>query len=171
MELGHEKKLSFVPDLRFDVIILLEVLILENIVLQNHDGRIFVTSLDVAEKFNKNHNHVMRDIDKLISDCPKMRGSMFLESTYKNTRGKTYRCYLIDRDGFSILTMGFTGKKALEWKLKYIVAFNQMEERLKSGDTCSDEEKLKLQLFSKDPEEVAEAQLKLRKLIAEDKYN
>ena len=40
----------------------------------------------------------------------------------------------MDRDGFSLLVMGFTGKKALEWKLKYIDAFNQMEETLKSGD-------------------------------------
>ena len=60
--------------------------------------------------------------------------------------------------------MGFTGKKALEWKLKYIDAFNQMEETLKSGDYLSEEEKLKLQLFSKDPLEVASAHNRLVEL-------
>ncbi len=67
----------------------------------------------------------------------------------------------MDRDGFSILVMGFTGKKALEWKLKYIEAFNNMEEKLKSSNILTDEEKLKLQLFSKDPAEVAYAHNKL----------
>ena len=67
----------------------------------------------------------------------------------------------MNRDGFSLLVMGFTGRKALEWKLKCIEAFNKMEERLKSGNYLSEEEKLKLQLFSKDPLEVASAHNKL----------
>ena len=70
----------------------------------------------------------------------------------------------MNRDGFSLLFMGFTGKKALEWKLKYIDAFNKMEEKLKSGDYLSEEEKLKLQLFSKDPLEVAAAHNRLVEL-------
>ena len=70
----------------------------------------------------------------------------------------------MNRDGFSLLCMGFTGKKALEWKLKYIDAFNQMEEKLKSGDYLSEEEKLKLKLFSKDPLEVAFAHNRLVEL-------
>ena len=70
----------------------------------------------------------------------------------------------MDRDGFSLLAMGFTGKKALEWKLKYIAAFNEMEERLKAANALSEEEKLKLQLFSKDPGEVAYAHSKLLEL-------
>ena len=70
----------------------------------------------------------------------------------------------MNRDGFSLLSMGFTGKEALEWKLKYINAFNQMEEKLKSGTQLSEEEKLKLQLFSKDAGEVAYAHKKLVEL-------
>ena len=89
---------------------------------------------------------------------------MFISSTYKNSRGRNYDEFLMDRDGFSLLCMGFTGKKALEWKLKYINAFNKMEEKLKSGNYLSEEEKLKLQLFSKDPLEVASAHNKLVKL-------
>lgn len=86
---------------------------------------------------------------------------MFVSSTYKNSRGRNYDEFLMDRDGFSLLVMGFTGKKALEWKLKYIDAFNKMEETLKSVSCLSEEEKLKLQLFSKDPLEVASAHISL----------
>ena len=87
--------------------------------------------------------------------------NMFIETTYVSSRGREENEYLMDRDGFSLLVMGFTGRKALEWKLKYIDAFNKMEERLKFGDYLSEEERLKLQLFSKDPLEVASAHNKL----------
>ena len=95
------------------------------------DGQIMVSSLEVAEKFGKDHCHVLRDIDTLKSDYPNLDREMFKESTYTNTRGKTYRCFNMNRDGFSLLSMGFTGKEAIEWKLKYIYAFNEMERELK----------------------------------------
>lgn len=139
---------------------------MSDITLFNQDGRILASSLEVAEKFGKSHNHVIRDIEDIISksDCPNLDSEMFVESTYQNSRGKTYKCYLMNRDGFSLLAMGFTGKEALQWKLKYIDAFNKMEETLKSGDYLSEEEKLKLQLFSKDPLEVASAHNRLVEL-------
>ena len=55
----------------------------------------------------------------------------FLESYINEQNGQKYLQYLMNRDGFSLLVMGFTGKKALEWKLKYIEAFNTMEKLLK----------------------------------------
>ena len=58
---------------------------------------------------------------------------MFYETTYEN-RGKQYPMYLMNRDGFSLLVMGFTGKDALEWKVKYIQAFNEMEQKLNSPE-------------------------------------
>jgi len=139
---------------------------MSDITLFNQDGKILASSLDVAEKFGKSHNHVIRDIEDIISksDCPNLDSEMFVESTYQNSRGKTYKCYLMNRDGFSLLAMGFTGKEALQWKLKYIEAFNKMEETLKSGDYLSEEEKLKLKLFSKDPLEVASAHNRLVEL-------
>lgn len=139
---------------------------MSDIALFNQNGRILASSRDVAEKFGKSHNHVIRDIENIISksDCPNLDSEMFVESTYQNSRGKTYKCYLMNRDGFSLLAMGFTGKEALQWKLKYIEAFNKMEETLKSGDYLSEEEKLKLQLFSKDPLEVASAHNRLVEL-------
>lgn len=57
---------------------------------------------------------------------------LFKESTAQY-RGQQFPFYLMNRDGFSLLAMGFTGKKALQWKLKYIEAFNEMEETLKQG--------------------------------------
>jgi len=84
------------------------------------------TSLMVAEVFRKRHDTVLRAIENLIdNDTTKM---WFHKSLYK-TEGnrKSYPMFYMNRDGFSLLVMGFTGKKALEWKIKYIEAFNQME--------------------------------------------
>lgn len=118
---------------------------MDEIILRNENGQIVTSSRDVAEKFGKRHDSVLRDIDNLLkmtkedteaekefeeSDSTKLWSEMFIESTYVNSRGKEYRCYLMNRDGFSLLAMGFTGKDALEWKLKYINAFNMMEEKL-----------------------------------------
>lgn len=139
---------------------------MSDITLFNKEGKILASSREVAEKFGKSHNHVLRDIEDIISksDCPNLDSEMFVESTYQTSRGKIYKCYLMNRDGFSLLAMGFTGKKALEWKLKYIKAFNEMEEKLKTGSYLSEEEKLKLQLFSKDPLKVVSAHKRLVEL-------
>lgn len=92
------------------------------------------TSRIVAEQFGKNHAHVMRDIRDLITqveDESKI-GSMFQETTYADKHNREKPMYTMTRDGFALLAMGFTGKKALEFKLKFINAFNRMEDKLKS---------------------------------------
>ncbi|KAI4445091.1 hypothetical protein C823_007596 [Eubacterium plexicaudatum ASF492] len=138
---------------------------MSDITLFNQDGRILASSRDVAEKFGKNHKEILRSIDNISKEISTAQFcALFIISNYKASNGKTNKEYLMDRDGFSLLCMGFTGTKALEWKLKYIDAFNQMEETLKSGDYLSEEEKLKLKLFSKDPLEVASAHNKLVEL-------
>ena len=93
------------------------------------------TSRTVAEKFGKNHRDVLKAIRELITQTEGMRKNahtpMFTETTWTNEQnGQTYPQYLMTRDGFSLLAMGFTGKKALEFKLKFIDAFNRMEEAL-----------------------------------------
>ena len=90
-----------------------------------------VSSLMVAEHFHKRHDHVLRNVENLLNNLPKIgeRNSapkMFFKSTYQD-RGKNYPMYYMTRDGFSLLVMGFTGQAAMEWKLKYIAAFNKME--------------------------------------------
>ena len=64
--------------------------------------------------------------------------NMFTESTYTNLRGREYREVLMNRDGFTLLAMGFTGKKALEFKLAYIDQFNRMEEHEQLGQVTAD---------------------------------
>ena len=97
------------------------------------DGQKVVTSSrSVAEHFEKEHAKVIRSIETIMSETPKMAfQKMFFETTYKvDGNNKSYKEYLMNRDGFSLLVMGFTGAKALAWKLKYIEAFNAMEAKL-----------------------------------------
>ena len=88
----------------------------------------------VAETFGKQHKHVLRDIENLTAQSWTVK-NMFEKTTYKNERNREYPMYLINRDGFTLLAMGFTGKEALEFKVKYIEAFNKMEEQIKNGET------------------------------------
>ena len=85
-----------------------------------------VTSLQVSNSFEKQHGHVLRDIDNLKKDVSNF-GEMFFETILYDSYGREQRAYSMNRDGFSLLAMGFTGKNALEWKVKYIAAFNAME--------------------------------------------
>ena len=89
------------------------------------------TSKRIAEVFGKEHKHVLRDIDELKKDVSNF-GLMFFETTEPDSYGREQRIYQMNRDGFSLLAMGFTGSKAMEWKVKYIEAFNQMEETIEN---------------------------------------
>ena len=93
------------------------------------DKKVVTTSLKVAEMFDKEHKHVMESI-RLLLETGEISQSNFGLSDYSTERGKTYPMYLIDRDGFTLLAMGFTGKEALKFKVQYIQAFNKMEEEL-----------------------------------------
>ncbi|MDE5978202.1 MAG: ORF6C domain-containing protein [Turicibacter sp.] len=100
----------------------------------NQDGVAVVSSRVVAQDFGKEHRNVTRDIEELISNMggAQNRADLFIESQYQHPQNKQwYKEYLLTRDGFSLLVMGFTGKEALRWKLQYIEAFNKMEEMIK----------------------------------------
>ncbi|MBB3997178.1 Rha family phage regulatory protein [Aureimonas pseudogalii] len=99
----------------------------EPIVFQRN-GEVFANSRDVASFFEKRHDHVIRDIDKLIGEGLPNFGEGFY--TLPATGSQQHRCFEMDRRGFTILSMGFTGKKALRWKLRYIDAFEAMEAEL-----------------------------------------
>lgn len=99
--------------------------------ITNRDGQAVVSTLEVAERFGKQHKHVLESIRNLTAENSAAK-SMFYEMTFEN-RGKSYPMYLMNRDGFSLLAMGFTGKEALAWKIKYIEAFNKMEETIRKG--------------------------------------
>lgn len=98
-----------------------------------NNGQIVTSSRQIAEAFGKRHDHVTRDIKNILKGLPNFGDtpSMFYKSSYINKQnGQSYPEYLMNRDGFSLLVMGFTGKAAMEWKLRYISAFNQMEAEL-----------------------------------------
>lgn len=93
-------------------------------------------SLQVAEKFHKRHADVIRAIENLIeNDSTQNCVQCFKRTSYKDDTGKSNKMYRMNRDGFSILAMGFTGKKAMEWKWAYINAFNQMESFIREKST------------------------------------
>lgn len=104
-----------------------------NIINQNEN--LVVSSREVARNFEKEHYHVIEAIENKIENLTHEKSGvkisdLFIESEYKH-RGNIYREYLLTRDGFSFIVMGFTGAKADQWKLKYIEAFNRMEQVLK----------------------------------------
>lgn len=103
----------------------------ELVTVYNH--QLVTDSRQVADRFGKSHRHVLDAIRNLEKGMPKIgQTPMFYETTYVNEQnGQTYPMYLMNRDGFSLLVMGFTGKAALEWKLKFLEAFNAMEKEIR----------------------------------------
>ena len=90
-----------------------------------------VTSLDVAETFGKEHYHVLEDIRVIQSSIssPEFSG-LFLPETYIAGNGKRNPMFVMNRDGFTLLVMGYTGESAMRFKLAYIRQFNAMEAAL-----------------------------------------
>ena len=123
--------------------------------------RILVDSRLIAKVFEKRHDHICRDIEKLISlekvlpnfgdisesqeACTKSGLSLdfinnnFILSKYKDSYGRYQKNYLLTRDGFTVLVMGYTGKKAMKFKESYIKRFNEMEEKLLLVQTLRDQ--------------------------------
>lgn len=96
-----------------------------------NDNQAVTTSIMVAENFEKRHDHILRDIEKLEKDVPNF-GEMYFKSEALDAYGRNRKIYYLNRDGFTLLAMGFNGKKALDFKLKYINQFNKMENQLKN---------------------------------------
>lgn len=102
------------------------------------------SSRDVASHFGKRHDKLLFEIERkyhglIGKGCAQNGGDpFFMKSTYvEKQNGQEYPHYLINRDGFALLVMGFTGKEALSWKLKYIEAFNAMEKLILEKQTAS----------------------------------
>ena len=102
-----------------------------NIEIKEENNELVVSSREVADNFGKAHRHVLDSIENIKAENSAVT-SMFYKSSYKAGTGKSYKMYFMNRDGFALLVMGFTGKEALQWKLKYIAAFNTMEKSLRS---------------------------------------
>lgn len=109
---------------------------MNELVFRNANGVPMTNSLLVAETFGKQHKNVLRDIDNL--ECSEQFAELNFEPCLKirelaNGVQKQDRYYNITRDGFTFLAMGYTGKKAAEFKEKYIAAFNAMEQQIRQG--------------------------------------
>ena len=95
-----------------------------------YNGKPCTTSLLVAECFKKRHSDVIRKIKKLECSADFTRRNFAL-SEYTDTTGRTLPMYIITKDGFSFLVMGFTGPEAAQFKEEFIAAFNAMQEKIR----------------------------------------
>lgn len=93
------------------------------------NNQVVVSSRQVAERFHKLHKSIIRSVKEILAaqNC----ATKFFKETYYINRGKKYIEYLMNRDGFVLLVMGFTGKVAMDLKIAYINAFNEMEAKLR----------------------------------------
>lgn len=103
---------------------------MNDIVFQGSEGRPLTNSVLVAEKFERLHRNVIQTVKRITAENSAVR-NMFVETTYLNEKQQEQPMYIMNRDGFTLLAMGFTGKKALQFKLDYIDAFNKMEQTIK----------------------------------------
>lgn len=100
----------------------------------NNNGELVVSSRKVADDFGKQHKHIL-DIIREILVAEKSATKFFNETTHEY-RGQQFPEYLMNRDGFCLLVMSFNNTRdVLEWKIKYIEAFNAMEKKLKELST------------------------------------
>lgn len=102
--------------------------------VEKRRGQALTTSLKVAEYFEKRHDIVLRAIENAKSNLRKIVDveKAIIPTTYVDVKGEKRPMYLLTRDGFMLVVMGFTGEKAMELKWNYIQAFNAMEQVLKS---------------------------------------
>lgn len=107
----------------------------QNNLVRMFKNQVVVSSIQLAEHFDKRHCDVLRLLNALLRSANKQRLSKhFFKSNYKDETGKNNTMYLMDRDGFSLLVMSFKGEKALKWKLDFIDAFNAMEQEMKTNE-------------------------------------
>mgnify|MGYP003522786183 CR=1 FL=1 len=109
--------------------------IIQSSVYTTQKGTPVTDSVKVARVFDKLHKNVMKSIRNILGSAKNLaHQNWFAETTYMDAQGKRQPMFLMNRDGFSLLVMGFTGEKALEWKVKYINAFNAMEQKLRNKE-------------------------------------
>lgn len=111
---------------------------MNELVFKGENSQALTSSLLVAEKFGKEHSDVLKAIDALVSKMPENQCKGYFDDTsvevsQPNGGVRYSRMVVMNRDGFTLLVMGFTGKKALQFKLDYIEAFNKMEAAIKEG--------------------------------------
>lgn len=103
-------------------------IIANNVVYKTENGIPVTDSLKVAQVFNKKHKHLLEAIRNILRSAENSAHlNWFYETTYDDLQGKKRPMFLMNRDGFSLLAMGLTGAKAMQFKVGFIEQFNQME--------------------------------------------
>lgn len=132
-----------------------------HIVIENEQP--VTTSRNVAVNFNKKHYHVLEAIDEIIGGIENL-GDLFYETTYIHEQNKQeYRQYLMTKDGFTLLAMGFTGREAVQFKIAYIEQFNKMEETIKNQIDTS-QLSPELQMFNQMFKSLSNQEIKTKQL-------
>lgn len=107
-----------------------------------HDQQAVTSSMKLAEDVGKRHDNVLRDIAGLLEI--EETQNYFYETVYEHPQNKQrYKMFYMNRDGFTLLAMGFTGKEAIQFKLKYIDAFNKMEQVINQPKVLTEKEQLR----------------------------
>lgn len=133
-----------------------------HIVVENNQP--ITTSRNVAENFEKNHQHILRDIRNLLDEDVSNFGQMFFEGKEPDSYGREQTIYFMNRDGFTFLAMGFTGAKAREFKLAYIDQFNRMEEHIKQQQIDTSRLSPELQILNQMFQSMAKQELETKRL-------
>lgn len=102
------------------------------VVYKTNRGTPVTDSVKVARVFEKQHKNVMKSIRNILGSAQNLANqNWFYETTYTDAQGKRQPMFLMNRDGFSLLTMSLTGEKAMAFKVAFIEQFNRMEQAIK----------------------------------------
>lgn len=107
------------------------IIISSEVVYKTNRGTPVTDSVKVARVFEKQHKNVMKSIRSILGSAKKIADQWFAETTYLDAQGKRQPMYLMNRDGFSLLTMSLTGERAMAFKVAFIEQFNAMEKAIK----------------------------------------
>ncbi|HBC4458950.1 TPA: ORF6C domain-containing protein [Enterococcus faecalis] len=144
---------------------------MNNLVIMK-DQQAVTSSLQVAETFGKEHRAVLKAIDDLKEGLAQKYADLFCEDTYIHPQNKqAYRVVYMNRDGFTLAVLGFNNsQKVLEFKLKYIEAFNQMEKEIQQPKLPTSQRELAMLALSAN-EETNERVDVIEKEVADLKNN
>lgn len=110
---------------------------LSNDLIRVENGRTITDTLLLAQMFDKQHKNIIREISSKLSqpnlslENKNFYDDNFIESEYQDSQGRSQKCYLLTQAGFSLIAMGFTGSKAETFKIRYIKAFEEMQDKLR----------------------------------------
>ncbi len=126
---------------------------MDNLVIMKNQQAV-TSSLQVAETFGKEHRAVLKAIDDLKEGLAQKYADLFCEDTYIHPQNKqAYRVVYMNRDGFTLAVLGFNNtQKVLEFKLKYIEAFNQLEKEIQQPKLPTSQRELAMLALSANEE-------------------